>query len=81
MEALAGVLHDMAGGYLDRPVANSTGLDGTYDMDIKWTPRGVLTQASSDAITIFDAVDKPAFGLKLELQKVARPVIGSPPTT
>jgi uncharacterized protein (TIGR03435 family) len=73
-EALAEALHDMAGGYLDRPVVNSTGLDGTYDMDIKWTPRGALTQASSDAITIFDAVDKQ-LGLKLELQKVARPVI------
>ena len=74
MDALADALHDMAGGYLTRPVVNSTGLEGSWDLDIKWTPQGALAQAGSDGISIFNAVDTQ-LGLKLDLQKVPRPVI------
>lgn len=53
---------------------NSTGLEGTYDLDLKWTPRGALARAGDDGISIFNAVDTE-LGLKLDLQKAPRPVI------
>jgi len=59
---------------LTAPVVDSTGLKGTWDFDLKFTPRQLLSVAGSDAITIYDAVDKQ-LGLKLEQQKVATPVI------
>jgi uncharacterized protein (TIGR03435 family) len=71
---IADNLHQMAGGYLNYPVVDSTGLKGAWDFDIKWTGRGQLAAAGADGISIFDAVDKQ-LGLKLELQKVAAPVI------
>ena len=74
MDDLAQQLHSLAGGYLDKPVVNSTGLEGSWDVDIKWTSRGDLEKAGPDGISIFDAVDKQ-FGLKLELQTAPRPVL------
>ncbi len=74
MDALAQNLHDWANGYLTYPVVNSTGLQGSWDFDIKWTPRGLLQQAGAEGISIFDAVDKE-LGLKLELQTTFRPVL------
>src|SRR5947208_15791281 len=56
------------------PVVNSTGLEGFWDFDIKWTPRGLLSQAGADGITVSDALDKQ-LGLKLEPQKTPGPVI------
>jgi uncharacterized protein (TIGR03435 family) len=55
-------------------VFDSTGLEGFWDFDLKWTFRGFLAQAGSDGITIFDALDKQ-LGLKLEPQKAPEPVI------
>ncbi len=74
MEQLADNLHDWAGGYLDKPVVDATGLKGAWDFDIKWTGRGQLQRAGADGISIFDAVDKQ-LGLKLELQTAPRPVL------
>lgn len=56
------------------PVADMTGLKGSWDLHIKWTGRGMLNDVGSDAITLFDALDKQA-GLKLELGKAPVPVI------
>ena len=67
-------LRNMAGGYLRQPVVNSTGLEGTYDFDLKWTGRGQLAAAGPDGISIFDAVEKQ-LGLKLDLQKSPLPVV------
>jgi len=67
-------LHNMAGGYLRVPVVDSTGLQGTYDFDIKWTSRNQLAAAGAEGISIFDAVDKQ-LGLKLDLQKSPLPVV------
>jgi uncharacterized protein (TIGR03435 family) len=53
---------------------DSTGLKGAWDFDLKWTSRALLSAASADAITIFDAVDKQ-LGLKLEPQTAPMPVI------
>jgi uncharacterized protein (TIGR03435 family) len=75
METFANVLRDWNGGtYIADPVVDRTGLSGTFDFDIKWTPRNRLAQAGSDGITIFDAVDKQ-LGLKLEPQKLPLPVL------
>jgi len=74
MDAFATQLHQMAGGYLTSPVMNSTSLNGAWDFDIRWTPRGALAQAGDDGISIFDAVDRE-LGLKLEFQKFPTPVI------
>jgi uncharacterized protein (TIGR03435 family) len=74
MEKFAGDVHMMANGYLTDPVVDSTGLKGTYDFDLKWTPRGVLPRAGSEGISIFDAVDK-GLGLKLTLETAPRPVL------
>src|SRR6202789_1620353 len=74
MAQLADNLHDWAGGYLDKPVVDNTGLKGAWDFDIKWTGRGQLQRAGADGISIFDAVDKQ-LGLKLDLQTTPRPVL------
>ena len=74
MERFAEDLHNWAGGYLTQPVVDSTGLNGAYDFDIKWTGRGQLARAGADGISIFDAVDKE-MGLKLTLQTAPRPVL------
>lgn len=74
MSRFADDLHDWAGGYLDKIVVDSTGLNGAYDFDIKWTGRGQLAKAGADGISIFDAVDKE-LGLKLTLETAPRPVL------
>jgi uncharacterized protein (TIGR03435 family) len=74
MAAFATRVRQMANGYLDRPVVDMTGLKGSWDFDIKWTARGLLSAAGAAGVTIFDAVDKQ-LGLKLELQTVPTPVI------
>lgn len=74
MERFAEQLHDMAGGYLTVPVINSTGLDGAWDFELKWTPRGALDRAGADGISIFDAVDHE-LGLSLTKQTAPRPVL------
>jgi uncharacterized protein (TIGR03435 family) len=67
-------LRQMAGGYLDKPVIDSTKLAGNWDFDLKWTGRAQLAAAGADGISIFDAVEKQ-LGLKLEPQQLAMPVI------
>jgi uncharacterized protein (TIGR03435 family) len=74
MDAFARNLRDMAGDYLTSPVFNSTGLQGEWDFDLRWINRGRLALAGSEAISIFDAVDKQ-LGLKLDLQKAPAPVL------
>ena len=71
MEAFARVLSGMG---LTAPVVDSTGLKGSWDLDLKFTPRVLLATAGADGITIEDALDKQ-LGLKLEPQKVSTPVI------
>ncbi len=74
MERFAEDLHNWAGGYLTKPVVDSTGLNGNYDFDLKWTGRGQLERAGADGISIFDAVEKE-LGLKLTLETAPRPVL------
>ena len=56
------------------PVTDSTGLKGSFDFEIKWTPRALLQKAGADGISIFDAVDKE-MGLKLDLATAPSPVL------
>jgi uncharacterized protein (TIGR03435 family) len=65
-------LRQMAGGYLDHDVIDSTHLEGAWDFDIEWTARGALAAKGPDGISIFAAVDKQ-LGLKLDLQNVPLP--------
>jgi uncharacterized protein (TIGR03435 family) len=74
LDQIAENLHNMAGGYLDRQVFNSTGIKGSWTFDIKWTGRGNLQRAGADGISIFDAVDKQ-LGLKLEAKTAPLPVL------
>jgi uncharacterized protein (TIGR03435 family) len=74
MEEFARNLHNWAGGYLADPVVDSTGLKGSWDFDIKWTPRQLLQNAGPAGTSIFDAVDKQ-LGLKLDRQTAPRPVL------
>jgi uncharacterized protein (TIGR03435 family) len=71
--ALAQRLHEYAGGYLNHPVVDSTGLQGRYDFTLTWTGRGALGTAPN-SISVFDAVEKQ-LGLKLEQGKHALPAI------
>jgi uncharacterized protein (TIGR03435 family) len=75
MDKFAPQLRGMAGAYLGaNPIVNQTGLEGTWDFDLTWTAKALLPAAGADGVTIFDAVDKQ-LGLKVELQKIATPVI------
>jgi uncharacterized protein (TIGR03435 family) len=67
-------LRQMAGGYLDHAVIDSTKLDGLWDFDLEWTGRGQLAAKGADGISVFDAVSKQ-LGLKLELQNVPLPAL------
>jgi uncharacterized protein (TIGR03435 family) len=42
MAQFAEVAHRFAGGYVDHPAVDMTGLKGAYDFTISWTPRGVI---------------------------------------
>ncbi|HWE53563.1 MAG TPA: TIGR03435 family protein [Bryobacteraceae bacterium] len=56
------------------PVLEKTGIEGRWDFTLKWTRRAMLQQSGSDAITLFDAVDKQ-LGLKLESRNEPTPVV------
>ena len=72
--AIAENLRQMAPGYLDHDVIDSTKLEGTFDFDLEWTGRGQLAAKGDSGISIFKAVEK--LGLKLEKQDVALPSFG-----
>lgn len=74
MQAFVQQLPGLAGDYLESPVVDNTKLEGTWDFDLKWTPRGGLAAAGADGITFFDALDNQ-LGLKLERAQIPTPVI------
>ncbi len=75
MDGFVKVLQQFAGrDYLDKPVVDSTGLEGAWDFDIKWNFKTQLAKAGADGISIFDAVEKQ-LGMKLELQTAPRSVL------
>jgi uncharacterized protein (TIGR03435 family) len=70
--AIADNLHQMAGGYFDHDVVDSTKLEGVWDFDLEWTARGALAAKGSASISVFDAVEKQ-LGLKVDLQNIPMP--------
>src|SRR5262245_39318937 len=64
MASFASTLNGLSGGYLTNTVEDSTGLKGSWDFELKWTPKPLTPLAGPDAVTIFDAIDKQ-LGLKL----------------
>jgi uncharacterized protein (TIGR03435 family) len=56
------------------PVADLTGLPGTFDIDLRFAPPQLATLAGGQGPTIFEAVDRQ-LGLKLEARKIPTPSI------
>jgi uncharacterized protein (TIGR03435 family) len=73
MEVLVARLRQSGGAYFEYPVVDSTGLKGTWDFEVGWTPRLAL-QRTGEGVSVFEAVEKQ-LGLKLEQQNVPTPVI------
>ena len=73
METFAATLRGVSPEYITNPVMDSTGLKGTWDFDLKWTPKGPLA-AGRGGISLFDAIDRE-LGLRLQPQKLPMPVI------
>ncbi len=71
-QAIAENLRQMAGGYFDHDVIDSTKLEGSWDFDLEWTARGALAAKGAEGISVFDAVEKQ-LGLKVEVQNVPMP--------
>jgi uncharacterized protein (TIGR03435 family) len=78
MSQLAFVLQAMV---LDRPVLDKTGLTGSFDFDLVWTPnetqfggKGATIPADPDSPNIFTAIQEQ-LGLKLEPQRDPVPVL------
>ena len=81
MTLLADKLQAMAPAYVNHMIVDSTGLAGTWDFTLRWTPMGLLQQLNSKAgadpsgaLSLFDALDRQ-LGIKLELQKQTMPVL------
>src|SRR5262249_41038987 len=72
MEAFAGLLRDLSAEYVQYPVINTTGLEGAWDFDFRWTPRGPL-MGGRGGISLFDAIDSK-LGIRLEAQTAPLPV-------
>jgi uncharacterized protein (TIGR03435 family) len=65
-------LSDALSQRLDRPVVDATGLEGVYDLELKWSPdegAGPAPKATADAGSIFTAIQEQ-LGLKLEARKM-----------
>jgi uncharacterized protein (TIGR03435 family) len=74
MEAFAEILRGLDSRYLTSPLADQTGLKGSWDFDLKWTDKRYLPYAGADGVTLFDALDRQ-LGLKLAAGKVPMPVV------
>ena len=88
MAELAEHLQLGAGGYIDHPVVDATGLEGGWNFLLGWTPISMLQSGSQGdgsqqagqptdprgTATVFEALPR-ALGLKLEKQKQKIPVI------
>ena len=84
MAELATNVAAWAGGYIDHPIVDLTGLQGGFDFVLMWTPRQALDNPTRPAdpglaadpggLSVFEAIQKE-LGLKLELQKHAILVI------
>jgi uncharacterized protein (TIGR03435 family) len=74
MQTFAQTLRAAGNDYLTAAVIDQTGLKGGWDVEMKWTSRGLLAPAGSAGVNLFEAVDEQ-LGLKLEERRVAMPVV------
>ena len=78
MGTLAADLKRLTGGYIANAVLDETGLKGSWDLDVQFTPRAMLRLAASmdgaTATSLSDAIDKQ-LGLKLEDRDIPTPVL------
>src|SRR5207248_9629043 len=65
MEAFARELRRMAGDYIPNPVVDSTGLEGLWDFDLQWAPRGLRAGAAAAGVTCAVSLAKQ-LGLNVE---------------
>jgi uncharacterized protein (TIGR03435 family) len=73
MEAFATLLRESSAEYVQYPVVNTTGLEGTWDFDFRWTPRGPL-MGGRGGISLFEAMEKQ-LGIKLEAHTMPLPAL------
>jgi len=84
MAELAENIPNWAGGYIDHPVVDATGVSDRYDFLIWWTPKAQLHPARPEetgggaaadpgGMSIFESVERQ-LGLKLDQQKKSIPV-------
>jgi uncharacterized protein (TIGR03435 family) len=74
MDAFVQRLRQIAPDYLAAPVVNDTGLEGTWDFDLKWSNRSQIPQPDAIRTTIFNAIDQQ-LGLKLAPKSAPAPVL------
>jgi uncharacterized protein (TIGR03435 family) len=75
MAEFAARLPRMAGNYFQlTPVVDLTGLIGSWDFTVAWTPRNLLSADGVNAVTVYDAIDIQ-LGVKLDVQNVPMPVV------
>ena len=58
------ILATLLAGQMDRPVLDSTGIGGTFDVSLEWTPDG---DVSAGGPSVFSALTEQ-LGLRLESQ-------------
>ena len=73
MAQFAQNLQWLGNGVLNDPVTDATGLKGTYDFDMQWTPPYLRRRSGEDGINLFDAVQR--LGLRLEKRTAPAPVL------
>jgi uncharacterized protein (TIGR03435 family) len=78
MGTLAADLKRLTGGYVTNAVLDETGLTGSWDLELQFTPRAMLGLAASmdgaTATSLSDAIDRQ-LGLKLEDRDIPTPVL------
>jgi uncharacterized protein (TIGR03435 family) len=88
IEEFVKILPQIAGAYFDHPVVDASGLQGSWNFTLYWSPRGALEQArpapadpgaasaalDPGGLTIFQALEKQ-LGLKVEKGTYSVPVI------
>ncbi len=74
MAAFAERLRDLGYDYLKEPVVDGTGLDGSWDFELRWNRRSQVLPDGTERTTIFDALSKQ-LGLSLTLQQAPAPVL------
>jgi uncharacterized protein (TIGR03435 family) len=73
MDAFADILRGLSAEYVQYPVVNTTGLEGAWDFDLQWTPRGPL-MGGRGGTSLFDAMDSQ-LGIHLEAHTMPLPVL------